>query len=436
MATDEHPDLEQILDALCSFDAAAPSSAEARDNLAKLERVRSSAEAAQAALMMRMVDEAQQQDAADDALLVESERPLAIPPGAREEFVIDEIALHLRCTRVAASHRFTTALASHEHPVLAAAWRAGRIDARKVQIIGDALIEADPVFAATITDAALDYATSHTAPQVRAWLLRRVIAANPEAAEQRRERAIAGRRVTFTPLPDGVAELSALMPAVQARRIFDTLTVLAHATDGVDARDLDQRRSDVLYDLTCGDATPPQVHLAVTVPATVLAGCSDQPGELAGYGPITAGTVRDLLAPEHCSVQTWRRLLTDPVTGVLADISEARYRPSARLERAVRARDVTCRFPGCRRPATSARNGVDVDHTVPWPTGGTSAANLACLCRHHHRLKHSPGWRLSSASDGVLTWTTPTGHTFTSRPWQYHDPPGELDPPTDQDEAA
>ncbi len=85
-----------------------------------------------------------------------------------------------------------------------------------------------------------------------------------------------------------------------------------------------------------------------------------------------------------------RRLLTDPTTGILTDLAEKRYRPSAGLDRAVRARDVTCRFPGCRRSADSA--GTDLDHTVPWPQGPTAAANLAVLCRRHHRLKHTPGW--------------------------------------------
>ncbi|MFL6182404.1 MAG: hypothetical protein ACJ73J_08850 [Actinomycetes bacterium] len=426
MATDEHPDFEQLLDALRTFDSSELTPAECRDQLAMLERVRCSAEAAQASVMVRMLHEAQRQDAADDAFMTQAgSRPVAVHTGAREEFVVDEIALHLRCTRVAASHRFATALAAHEHSALAAAWSAGRIDARKVQIIGDAFVEAEPAFTASISDAALDYAATHTGPQLRAWLLRRVIAANPTAAEQRRERATAARRVTFIPLPDGVAELSALMPAGQARRIFDTLTALAHAADGEDARDLDQRRSDALFDLTCGNATPPRIHLAVTVPAAVLTGTSDAPGDLAGYGPITADAARELTAPENCSEQTWRRLLTDPATGVLTDLSETRYRPSAPLDRAVRARDLTCRFPGCRRPATSSRSGVDLDHTTPWPEGDTSAANLACLCRHHHRLKHSPGWQLTSSSNGTLTWTTPTGHTFATRPWQYHDPPDE-----------
>ena len=112
---------------------------------------------------------------------------------------------------------------------------------------------------------------------------------------------------------------------------------------------------------------------------------------------------------------TVRRLLTDPATGVLTDLTDAaekRYRPSAALDRAVRARDVTCRFPGCRRSADSP--GTDLDHTVPWPAGPTAATNLAVLCRRHHRLKHTAGWNVHLHPTGVMTWTTPTGRHVTT----------------------
>jgi hypothetical protein len=62
---------------------------------------------------------------------------------------------------------------------------------------------------------------------------------------------------------------------------------------------------------------------------------------------------------------------------------EPGYRPSAALERFVRCRDLTCRFPNCDRPAEFC----DVDHTVPYPLGPTHPSNLKCLCRKHHLVK-------------------------------------------------
>jgi len=53
---------------------------------------------------------------------------------------------------------------------------------------------------------------------------------------------------------------------------------------------------------------------------------------------------------------------------------ELGYRPSAALERFIRCRDMTCRFPGCDRPAEFA----DIDHTIPYPLGLTHAFKLRC----------------------------------------------------------
>jgi hypothetical protein len=66
---------------------------------------------------------------------------------------------------------------------------------------------------------------------------------------------------------------------------------------------------------------------------------------------------------------------------------EPGYRPSVKLDRFVRCRDMTCRFPGCTQPAQFC----DLDHTIAYPVGPTCASNLKCLCRKHRRHKgHQP----------------------------------------------
>jgi hypothetical protein len=93
------------------------------------------------------------------------------------------------------------------------------------------------------------------------------------------------------------------------------------------------------------------------------------------------------------------------------------YRPSAQLDRWVRARDRRCRFPGCRRRVP--RRG-ELDHHRPYPLGPTSAANLAGYCTGDHRGKHqAPGWRHALSADGTLTVTTPTGLTAVTTPAAY-----------------
>jgi hypothetical protein len=90
------------------------------------------------------------------------------------------------------------------------------------------------------------------------------------------------------------------------------------------------------------------------------------------------------------------------------------YRPTAAQRRWIQARDRTCRHPGCANTAGRA----DLDHVVPYACGGaTSCENSCCLCRRHHRLKtHARGWVYALTADGVLTVTTPSNVTRTSRP--------------------
>ena len=98
-----------------------------------------------------------------------------------------------------------------------------------------------------------------------------------------------------------------------------------------------------------------------------------------------------------------------------------RYRPTPAHYRFIHTRDRTCRHPGCGNRASWA----DLDHVIPQGRGGpTDCANLCCRCRRHHRLKtHAGGWHFELRSDGLLSVTTPSGITRTTRP------PG-MPPPT------
>ncbi|UDY24710.1 HNH endonuclease signature motif containing protein [Nocardioides sp. Kera G14] len=72
----------------------------------------------------------------------------------------------------------------------------------------------------------------------------------------------------------------------------------------------------------------------------------------------------------------------------------------------------TCAFPHCNRPAEAC----DLDHTDAWTEDGppdqTRTGNLACLCRHHHRVKTHTAWRYRQLEPGVHEWTSPHGLTF------------------------
>jgi hypothetical protein len=339
----------------------------------------------------------------------------------REEFVADHVAAVLSCTKAAANALLDTAVEASDHPSVMRAWRSGEIDSRKVGVIASGLRHVDRAYADSIAAQAITYGRTRTASQLRVWLDRRVLAGDPALAVQRRRRAMAARKVSLTPLADGMAELAAYLPAVQARQIYDTVNAAAMAAEENDRRAIDQRRCDALVDLIVGRAEPPQVNVNLVVTAETLLDSEAEPAWISGVGPVPADDAQQMV--RTATKTTWRRLLADPDSGVLTDVGERSYRPSAKLDRAVRARDMTCRFPGCRRSATGLANGTDLDHTVPWPTGATAASNLAVLCRHHHRLKHSPGWSVTNESDGRMTCVTPGGRQIVTTPWEYIDRP-------------
>ena len=89
---------------------------------------------------------------------------------------------------------------------------------------------------------------------------------------------------------------------------------------------------------------------------------------------------------------------------------QARF-PHIGLRRHIQMRDRTCAAPGCRRPASTAEQ----DHTVDYARGGaTVRANLAPLCRRHHRMK-GRGWRLVQPWPGIFRWQSPLGQTYWTR---------------------
>ncbi|MGH8893912.1 MAG: HNH endonuclease signature motif containing protein, partial [Actinomycetes bacterium] len=177
--------------------------------------------------------------------------------------------------------------------------------------------------------------------------------------------------------------------------------------------------------------------IGVVVALSTLLGLDDEPGELAGHGPITAEVARRIAAEG-----TWRRLLTDPVTGQLVAMGSERYEPPQEMRDAVIARDKTCRGPGCRMPADRG----DLDHTIEWPGGPTRPDNLCALCRTHHRIKTLTDTRVESDGTGGLWITLPSGRRYhrpaeplldhpglIARPAPRAEPPDDPDPPTDDE---
>ena len=271
-----------------------------------------------------------------------------------------------------------------------------------------------------------------------------------------------------------MASLWALLSAPDAAGAFEWLTRLARGLGTDDPRGIDARRADLMAALLTGQLvagadttphrrghatgpatakrpaarrrhkTPPDRAPAAPSPAagagadptggrvirpvtpgkpliqivmahSTLIGADDAPAELVGHGPIPAHVAREIAADG-----VWRRLVTDPLSGTLLDYGRTTYTPPAGLADHVRARDLYCRAPGCRRKAADA----ELDHLIAWADGGTTCEkNLDAFCKHHHKLKHHGKWRIEAHPDGRLTWITPTGHRHTTAPHDYRPEP-------------
>ena len=81
------------------------------------------------------------------------------------------------------------------------------------------------------------------------------------------------------------------------------------------------------------------------------------------------------------------------------------------LRRALHARDRGCRFPGCGLPFGQGH------HVRHWAHGGpTTLANLAMLCRRHHRAVHEEGYQVDRQPDGALQFRRPDGRLLPEVP--------------------
>ena len=110
-------------------------------------------------------------------------------------------------------------------------------------------------------------------------------------------------------------------------------------------------------------------------------------GWIPGWGPVIADIARQVALDEQAR-PAWAWSVTDESGQLLHHGYTARRAPAA--ERAfVKARDRTCRAPGCRRPAIRC----DTDHRLDYVDGGPShranGCSLCRLCRRRHKRHYA-----------------------------------------------
>ncbi|MEO6502028.1 MAG: DUF222 domain-containing protein [Jatrophihabitantaceae bacterium] len=340
----------------------------------------------------------------------------------------EAVSLALKIPLQAAQRKLKTGRTLvRELPKTLALLARGEISERHAQLITETAWRLDPELVGEFESRVTERAADQTVSQLRQSVSRAEVALDPATAQQRHTRAMAGRRVGFQPAEDGMAELPVLVGAAEGQLIFTRLTAAATLLPADDPRTMDQKRADLLVDAVLTglphDALPRlqgrRPSIQVVVCADTLLNLDDEPAHLVGYGPITAETARRLAADES---GTWRRLLTDPDTGQLLDISADRYRPSRRLRDFVSARDGVCAFPTCNQPGYRC----EYEHIKAYEQGGrTCRCNAALACRRHNRCKANTGWQYRRNPDGSFTWTDDTGHQSTGHPPQRWSGPAE-----------
>jgi hypothetical protein len=85
---------------------------------------------------------------------------------------------------------------------------------------------------------------------------------------------------------------------------------------------------------------------------------------------------------------------------------------SPALRRKVLKRDGGCCFPGCEQ-----RHWLQIHHVIHRSRGGPTVEwNLRSECGFHHRVIHSPGWRVGWGPDGELHYIRPDGTEVRATP--------------------
>jgi hypothetical protein len=418
------------------------------------------------------------------------------------EHVTDELAVELTLTGRSADRLRDLVSGLERLPEVNDALLSGFIDWARARVFVDELAVLDDAAAREIATALADPAAGWTTGQLRAALARAVLAADPGAAGRRKKTArketrvelwregsgnsaLAGRELrpasailldkkltsdaqwlSACGVPGTVDELRALAyttllsgrdlesilddpaswpsagagPGEGGAGVADDAAERPHATRGDGASAAAGRRAE----RNGAQPEPAAGSIHLTMPASTLLG-GEEPGEANGYGPVDAGTSRELAEILSADPATrWCLTVTGPGAAAVAHACARRgpaagepvtrwaaglrerllvlesgrcrhtrqapgYVPPPRLRHLVMVRQRQCAFPGCRRPARQC----DLDHTTPFENGGlTCECNLAPLCRRHHRAKQAPGWRLTQDQPGVMTWRLPSGRSY------------------------
>jgi hypothetical protein len=345
----------------------------------------------------------------------------------------------LRMGAGAASSLVRTARALYRGPLTgtATALAEGTISPAHAQVLACGTQDLAPATTAEAEPVLLEAARRLDPSRLRRVVTHLRWVADPEGAQDRVERQHQRRGLWLSPTIDGMVAVEGLLEPEAGQTLLAALEPLARPASAADARSGGQRRADALTELArrtleagrlphTGGVRP---QLLVTVDLDSLLGPGGLGGEVGGVGPLDPETCRRLACdgavtrvlvtrlPTHrhpdsdgglaARLRAAAGLLPPALGGVPTrplEVGRASRVVTAAQRAALVVRDGGCAVAGCDRPSA----WCEAHHLVHWLHGGpTDLANLALVCRAHHRAVHEAGWRLHRHPDGRLTATPP-----------------------------
>jgi hypothetical protein len=313
------------------------------------------------------------------------------------------------------------------------AWKASQVARATTQLSAAAVAFVDRHLAVT--------ARSNRIPVLNPVLHEARLRCDPDQAAAVEQNALEHRGVWLDHRESTATTLlTARLDTLDALDLDGTISDLAGVLGRLgDDRDLDIRRASALgmlahpqraLDLAAGTDTGTQAD-----PGSGRSGLNGSRGTLYLHVSLAdlatnggGGRVEQLGTASLELLLGWLQRVTGVTVRPVLDPTRTEavdaHDPPAWIRELVILRDRHCVFPGC---STDAR-ACDLDHLQPFvpidqggPPGQTSPANLACLCRRHHRAKTFAGWQSRRVPDRetggrppgtTYEWTSPHLRTY------------------------
>jgi hypothetical protein len=223
-------------------------------------------------------------------------------------------------------------------------------------------------------------------------------AADPKGYAAEQAEQVENRRLSLSTWEDGSLLISGVLDPIGGAAVRTALEPLARKSGAHDDRNRERRLADAFVELALGGEQ--RAHIQVTSSVETLLGLVGAPAaEMEFSLPISSKTIERLA----CDSNITRILLGSESTVI--DVGRSRRVVSGPAGRALRARDGSCRWPGCDRPASWSA----AHHVVHWIHGGsTDLENLVLLCHRHHWMVHEGNWQLVRGDDGRMLTVPPT----------------------------